>query len=742
MPTVAVSGSDDPGSGDGIFAVSRGLDHVPFAPAQNLLALDEWLFASTGWHALGAASNGRLPVTVPSLHQGLGLIGKGRVTAIFGRLRHGAGVVDLDCKSSRMGEYLAPEIADWLRRHGCWVLERPSGGGPGRTHVFFARLDFHYASVDRRVGFAREVSDFLLELAASVNIPSNELDLRDSVRPLSSPHRCGTVTRPRGDLRDALRSLKRVFPEAPELQRHRAPKKRATGGGVWSGAVTPLVLQRYKRQISPQWRRYLDTGDTSALGSYRPTAGDRSLPELGLTRELVWSIGEPEIAWRLIRQSHPSAMQKAKHQRPDWWLKYVWNKCVVDAKAFSPTAESQTAAPQTAPDIAAAVQSARIRLGELMWTQTARSRPSLLLVGHHVLDRMLAAGSLRVPCPERDLVKSTGLADRKTIRAALRLMDGAVGRLHTDCLSLHEPDSTSFEFEIEPAEVCSEIPPLGLHPPHAPRGLWATLPRAAHALWRTLLACAGPLSPSALAVQAGLVETRDSPPTRSHLAGLKTAAEALAHAGMARVDEDGRWFAATGPRTLKVVERAHAAYAVLDAQVEAERAAFRAGMTSTWSLDRARALKKQKAKEAAWWAGLAPTERTTRRAAWGAAFDELSIAEQATRKAKLATARANAGMDELQNYEAWVNSLSPDAYAQRSHDRKKRFTAMIQSERGLAIAAWSRHRAQFGLPSPTAAVWTNDDSALFDSAAARDQLFLERQLELPISSASVARAAV
>src|SRR3546814_11668740 len=67
-----------------------------------------------------------------------------------------------------------------------------------------------------------------------------------------------------------------------------------------------------------------------------------------------------------------------------------------------------------------------------LWTVSARQRPALLLVGHHLLDRVLRAGKLRVPCPERDLVLDTGLTDRKTIRAALRLFDGRLGTLRSE----------------------------------------------------------------------------------------------------------------------------------------------------------------------------------------------------------------------------------------------------------------------------------------------------------------------
>ena len=198
-----------------------------------LLALDEHLFNpdASQWLVIDSGNTAVPRTVVPSLVDGLELIGKGRIAALVGHLRDGVGVVDIDVPGD-FGTFLAAEIADWLRRRDCWVLERPSGGAKGRWHIFFAHSDFHYAPAAARAGFAAAVSDYLTALAEDVKVPRGELDLRDAVRPLSSPHRFGAVTRPKGDLREALRGVKRLLPDPPSPSplRPRAKVKPADAG--------------------------------------------------------------------------------------------------------------------------------------------------------------------------------------------------------------------------------------------------------------------------------------------------------------------------------------------------------------------------------------------------------------------------------------------------------------------------------------------------------------------------------
>lgn len=724
----------------------------------TLLALDEHLFNpdASQWRLIDSNNEALRGRAVPSLVDGLDLVGKGRVAALFGHLRDGAGVVDIDVPGP-FGDWLTAEVTDWLRRRDCWVLERPSGGAEGRAHVFFAHPDFHYAPAATRTGFCAEVGTFLANLAADVKVPRTEVDLREAVRPLSSPHRHGAVTKPKGDLRQALRDLKRTLPHRPAATPLRArpkvkpgkalPPSDVSGATAGSGLVVPLALQRWKRQLRPDWRRYLLQGDVpagpwaAAATRSRPAVDvDRSLVEAACTREMVWAIGDPQMAWRLIRESHPTAMTKAKHQGYSWWLAYVWNELVRTAAEFNTDPDQKPRQVEAPPaEVLAAVAVGRHVLEELMWTVPARQRPALLQVGHQLLDRVLRAGDLRVPCPERDLLLDTGLGDRKTIRAALRRLNGRLGTLHTDCLSLIERDSTSYEFEINSASEQGgrQIPPPVFDTPPPARGLWATLPRASHSIWRTLLTGAGPRDLEELAVKAGLVEVPTDVLSKSQRATAKAALVALAKAGMARVDEEGRWQAATRPRLLQVEQDAAAAYARRLETVEAERAAYRAGTTSSWTAGRARAIKAQKAKEKAWWDNLSPAARAERTAAKRLEFDQMSLTQQSKLKAQLAERRIRAGIDELEHYQTWLDTIPADEYVARSLDRKERFKHLSEAERGASIEAWDRHRARYGLTAQRLSVPARTRAAtppaleqaalLPDGGTERDAAFLERQ---------------
>ena len=342
-------------------------------------------------------------------------------------------------------------------------------------------------------------------------------------------------------------------------------------------------------------------------------------------------------------------MTKAKHQGYSWWLNYVWNDLVRSASEFNTTSEKPRQVEAPPVEVVEAVAAARAELGRADVRVPDRQRAALLLVGHHLLDRVLRKRNLRVPCPERDLLLDTGLGDRKTVRAALARLNGRLGTLHTDCLSPVERDSTSYEFEINqaPEGEGRQIPPPAFDPPHTPRGLWATLPRSSHSLWRTLLTCSTPLELGDLAVTAGLVKAAGDEVSKSQRSTAKAALVALSKAGMVQVDENGRWQAATRPRSVQVEQDAAAAYARQLETIEAERAAYRAGTTSSWTAGRARAIKAQKAKERAWWDNFSPAARAERAAAKRLEFDQMSISQQAALKSRLAERRIRAGLDEL-----------------------------------------------------------------------------------------------
>ena len=64
---------------------------------------------------------------------------------------------------------------------------------------------------------------------------------------------------------------------------------------------------------------------------------------------------------------------------------------------------------------------------------------------------------------------------------------------------------------------------------------------------------------------------------------------------------------------------------------------------------------------------------------------------------------------------------------------------LSQSERGLAVVSWARHRAVFGLPSATTTP-IDGRSVLPNGPDERDRIYLERQLSLPLSGEGTDRA--
>lgn len=720
----------------------------------RLLALDEHLFNphASQWFAIDTRNTVVPGVAVTSLNDGLKLVGRGRVAALVGHLRDGVGVVDVDVPGD-LGTWFTVEIADWLRRCGCWVLERPSGGAKGRSHVFFAHPEYHYAPARSRTGLAAEITRYLEQKALDVRgVRAGELDLRDAVRPLSSPHRHGAITKPKGDLEEALRDLRTVLPALPASTplRKRRKIKRATKAAANPnelGTVIPLTLARFKRDLRPDWHRYLLNGvvpagawSAKATMSREAVDVDRSLVEAACTREMVWAIGDPDIAWRIVSESHPSAMTKAKHQGRAWWVDYVWNPTVRSAAGLSTSELPQKPRRSEAPpaEVVRAVAAGRVALQELMWTVPARQRPSLLQVGHQLLDRALRDGALRVPCPERNLLVDCGLGSRNVVRVALRLLNGRVGTLHTACLSRTERDSTSYEFEFNAAEEFHgrQSDPPALDPPPAPPGLWHLLPRTSHSLWRALLSCSEPADLPALTQMAGVVESPEDLPSKSQKATTKEALLALAKAGLARVDENGRWSACSRPRSVLVEEAAADLHGRQMAKIEAERAEYRAGVTSSWLAGRARAIKAAIAREKAWWEGLSSAERTERIEAKRLEFTQMSITQRAELKSRLAERRIKARLEELGHYRSWLDGLSPDELARRSHEHQRRYKSLAPAERARSVASWNRHRIRYGLPlhSPAAgasegAGVSDELSLLPDTSRERTEAFLYRQVD-------------
>jgi hypothetical protein len=670
-----------------------------------LVALDAVLFEPARYFAIDAG-NGRVAgVAVPSLETGLSLVGEGAVASIVGRLRPEVSVVDIDLEGER-GHGVAETVAAWARQQGLWSLVRPSGGADGRTHVFVATG-----------GDTDTLSGLVADLRVQFRTSARSIDIRRDVRPLSAPHRTSSHTPlPYGSLTKALAEL-HAAPWAT-----RTPV--STPGGrsrVPESALSP----RPRRQtgLPPAWDAYLRTGALPPVGG---TDHSRSTFEAIATGHLLRAGHTADSAWDAITAAHPDAMTKARSNRRRW-VRWVWNRAVQDDNAHRRL-------PHTDPDVAAAVTIARGRLQDLQWRFPVRRRPALLLVGYHVLDRMARTSSRRVPVPERDLVLDTGITDRKTIRAALRALDGAMGLLDTQAWDPLDRSTSSFEFEIPEAPADRGvwvIPPPSSHTP-LPRGLWATLPRTCHSLWRVLQTTSDPLTCEELAQLAGITSSLGVQPTPDQVRSTRTALTALARAGLAHCTAAAQWVVQAALEANQA-GRARAAHTAMAANIGGERASWRARRVSAWSVARAAALKANHARERAWWGGLERADRGRRHAAWAARYQRLSVLDQEQLKAGLATRRVAAGIDEPARHDHWLDSLSMDAYLQRSLQRQAWFEGLAPGLQQANAASWARHRARFTIARGSHLAQSRREHAelLPSGAAARDQGFIDAQATFP-----------
>ncbi len=392
-----------------------------------LRRLDAALFVDSGWFAIDAR-NRRVPgVIVPSLDAGLALVGRGSVATIVGRVRPEVVVVDVDL-GAEAGWAVAESLSGWCLRKDLWCLVRPSGGAEGRTHVFIAP-EGHFEVLEQ----------FLARIRVAHRASASMIDLRSTVRPLSAPHRSGVKTVPY-DAAGAIAKLQDLawLAKGPPGRRAKKMKRISKRPPV---AAVMSSRRRKHRELPQPWREFLETGKRPELRPPAPGAPEhtRSTWEAIATATMLragWTVDE---TWAAIQGAHPAAMDHARSDRRRW-VQWVWNRAVLD------DADYQRPRPQN-PAVDAAVKHARGRLRTIGWSVSRRRRHALLLVGHAVLDRMVRTSSLRVPCPERDLVLDTGLTDRATIRAQLRLLDGELGQLHRS-FTPRQRDTSSFEFEI------------------------------------------------------------------------------------------------------------------------------------------------------------------------------------------------------------------------------------------------------------------------------------------------------
>lgn len=646
---------------------------VPASRPQRVPAgvtrLDGVLFQASGWFVIDAA-NQRVPqVVITSLAQGLDLVGHGEVATVVGRLADGFVVVDVDLTGHK-GHGVVEAIARWCRQNGLWHLVRPSGGAEGRSHVFVAVQGHQEALVG-----------LIDELRRTWRGSRSTIDLRTAVRPLSAPHRTGQWTAPLGNLRAALSQIPAPAPPG----RHSSGRKRTAAQNAVSS--TPLVprRQRPRRELPEEWVAYAARGERPVIAEDH--AGGRSNHEALATAHLLWAGHDADTAWEQITGAHRKAFVKARSKGRSWWVRHVWNPAVEADDAYV----GQVCAPS--PPTAAAVAQARERLRTSAGQLTDRKRPYYLTIGHTVLDRMERTGATRIPVPERDLVLDTGLTDRRTIRGHLALLERAgVLLVHRDTLDDTARASTSYEAEIPTpggVGVPQQIPPPRLHtplphliPPDSPAATWLVLRELTD----------DPQDLTSLALASQMSTTAHLSP--GQLSTLRAALMVLSSIGLALCDEAGQWRRGAG-MTSAATRQARDRNQELRAVIEAERTAYRQRHGALWDAQRAAALKRQRAKEVAWWRGLPVGERDRRRSLWTARFAAGNVEEQRQLKAQLVERERRRGTDPVRRHQEWVARYATE---DRRLERAEAYARLAPPLQAAWARAWAEHRTQQGIP--------------------------------------------
>src|SRR3546814_7863781 len=88
------------------------------------------------------------------------------------------------------------------------------------------------------------------------------------------------------------------------------------------------------------------------------------------------------------------------------------------------------------------------------------------------------------------------------------------------------------------------------------------------------------------------------------------------------------------------------------------------------------------------WDNLSPAARAERSSSKRLEFEQMSLTQQSALKARIAERRARAGLDELDQYCAWLRSIPADEFVARSLDRKRseEHTSELQSLMRISYA--------------------------------------------------------
>ena len=133
-------------------------------------------------------------------------------------------------------------------------------------------------------------------------------------------------------------------------------------------------------------------------------------------------------------------------------------------------------------------------------------------------------------------------------------------------------------------------------------------------------------------------------------------------------------------------------------QVAIERRAYRSGGTGGWQVARAAAIKRDRTRQQAWWAGLSLEERSARQIQYAIRFARWSVEEQYRFKVVAAQRSTRQGVSPAVRHQRWIYEMDPDDLDVVAVERSARFAALPQPLQVAYVRAWEAYRYEFGVP--------------------------------------------
>lgn len=525
---------------------------------------------------------------------------------VVGNVRQGVVAVDIDLDEDEAAEAILYQLKTWCEDHAAWHTTRRSGGGAGRWHFIAVPPAGHAAQLE--------------ELATALRVRSGysgaDVDVRSTLRLLSSPHRkTGVIQALEECPHELLAGL-------PETARADAGSNRRPTPDAPAPAADAMLTR-------VQWAAFRTS----------PKLETRSHTEFEICRRLKGSGASPEAVWNALTTARSrSDIGHARERNYAWFLINMWQKI----RLVPATKEQRSGGRHGTADgydwaVWALPMSANVRRVWSVWDgRHARTVEHVAIIA---ADRIGRSTDGRAPLPLRDLMEDTG-RDIKTVSAALRSL--------VDVGLLERVSRFSYSADVAAASDVYALggayeTPQSLTPTprsYTPRSpLWHSLGSSALSLLLTTLHAGTSLSLRSLATASHYSSSPLSTRQRQLITGLLNE---LAQRNVLNQDGPDAWQnstkgSVTQPRAgLRIL-------AAIRTRIAREREAFRSLVESqrenwkeTWMAQKHAALEVMKERrrqhQIKWWESLPAEERQLRQRIWKDHWNDASSAERQARR--------------------------------------------------------------------------------------------------------------